>query len=51
MDGTYAKNLKEHLPLFEGMLNPSVEAEDEVRLSGQNLETFKRLLKGAGLVP
>lgn len=44
MDSTFAK--QEDLPLFEGMLNPSVEPENEFRLSGQNLEVFKKLLKG-----
>jgi len=37
---------KEILPLFDGMVNPSVLPEDEIRLSGQNFIVFERLKRG-----
>lgn len=37
---------KEHLPLFEGMVNGSVLKEDELRLSGQCRIMFNRLKCG-----
>ena len=36
----------EHLPLFDGCVNPSVLPDDEVRLSGQNFRIFRRLMQG-----
>lgn len=44
-DTTFAKKAAEHLPLFEGMVNPSVLVEDELRLSRQCRIMYKRLLK------
>jgi len=37
----------ESLPLFDGMLNASVIPEDELRLSGQCMDIYKRLLQGS----
>ena len=45
-DNTFARQPKEPMPLFDGLVNPSVLPEDELRLSGQNLAMYKRLLKG-----
>ena len=38
--------VQEVLPLFDGLVNPSVLPEDEIRLSGQNKIVFERLKRG-----
>ncbi len=38
--------IKENLPLFKGMLNPSVKPADEMRLSKQCRIMYTRLLRG-----
>ena len=37
---------RENLPLFKGMLNPSVKSEDELRLNKQCRAMYTRLLRG-----
>ncbi len=46
MDTIYAKKPKEYLSLFDGLVNPSVLPEDEIRLSNQCMMMYKRLLSG-----